>query len=112
MFQVLARESFCREKMYASLAMLFTYSVIIMAVGASRMYRSLVDHPIFNKHLVKGNDSMEWPKELESKTTAPLNQGYLAEGTRNPGGTIIAVYGQPFMMLSLEVEEFRGSNIV
>jgi hypothetical protein len=97
--------------MYASLAMLFTYSVIIMAVGASHMYRKLVDHPIFNQCSVKGAASTKWPKELESKTTAHLKQSSLAEGARSAGGTIFAVNGQPFIMRSVEVEKFRGDNI-
>jgi hypothetical protein len=75
--------------------MTFTYSVIIMAVGASRLYRGLTDHPAFNRYLVKEAAIIEWSKELAGQPIASSHQGCLAEGTYSAGSAVSAMNGEP-----------------
>ncbi|KAI0256381.1 hypothetical protein BJV78DRAFT_461835 [Lactifluus subvellereus] len=63
-------------------------ALIIMAVGASRIYRGLADHAGFNRYLVKEAASTEWLQEPANKPIAPSHQGCPAEGPYNPGGSV------------------------
>jgi hypothetical protein len=73
------------EVMYGSFTM--TYSVIIMAIGASRIYRGLTDHPALNRYSAKEVASIEWSKELAGKPMAS-HRCCLTDGTCSAGGTV------------------------
>jgi hypothetical protein len=82
-----------------------------MAVGASRIYRGLVDHPAFNRYSVKEATSTEWLKEPTNKPIAPSHPCRPAEGTYSPGGAVFVMNGQSFMMIGSEAAKFGDGDI-
>jgi hypothetical protein len=93
--------------MYASLTT--TYLVIIMAIGASRIYRGLTDHPALNRYSAKEVANIEWSKDLASKPIAS-HRYCLTEGTYSAGDTVTNT--ALFMTLESEVEKFEDGDIV
>ncbi|KAH9979050.1 hypothetical protein BGW80DRAFT_713106 [Lactifluus volemus] len=84
-------------------------ALIIMAIGASRIYRGLTDHPALNRYSAKEVANIEWSKDLASKPIAS-HRYCLTEGTYSAGDTVTNT--ALFMTLESEVEKFEDGDIV
>jgi len=84
--------------------------VIIVSVGASRLYRGLVDHPAFGHDSDKEDDRNGYPEELPSVNTASSQKDRLSEGAHVTGGSMIIPNGQSFVVVDFEVAKMKDDN--
>lgn len=114
MFQTLARELLCCAVQRRHELHLLTVCdpVIIMSVGASRIYRGLVDHPALSQHSTKAAVSGEWLNRPPSVPVTSSYKGHPAEGIHAVGGLIFTQDGQPFEMFDSQVAKIKDDKLV
>ncbi len=71
---------------YASLTLSSRDSVIVMSLGASRIYRGLVDYPFSDSPPFKETAVKDRPRELRHSSFGSSQQNYFGEGTHSAGG--------------------------
>jgi hypothetical protein len=76
-----------------------------MAIGASRLYRGLADHPALSRNPTKAAASDEWSNERPSVPRAPSYKVCLPAGTPTTGGAMLAPNGQPSTTFDSEVRD-------
>jgi len=84
-------------------------ALVIVSVGASRLYRGLVDHPALGYDLNE-DDRNGSPEELSSVNTASLKKDCLTQGAHITGGPMIIPNGQSFMVVDFEVAKRKDDN--
>lgn len=85
-------------------------ALVIMTVGASRLYRGLVDHPAFGHDSDKEGDQSGSPEELPSVATASSKKDPLTEGAHVKGSSTIIPNGQSLVVVDFEVAMMKDEN--